>query len=111
MKPRDMVLRCYAEEIDGQWQAFCIDLNLAAQADTFEDARVSLHSMIGSYVYDAIEGEDQDYADQLLTRRAPISLRLRYHYRKLQHSANWAKKGIHCLFTERLPLRLNHNHV
>lgn len=57
LKPRDLILRCYAEHKNGQWQAFCLDLCLAAQADTFNEARRKLSDMIPDYLEEALEGK------------------------------------------------------
>ena len=66
MKANELILRCYGEKIGDTWQAFCIDLNLAAQGDSFPEVKAKLNQQIYSYVYDALVGEDKEYADQLL---------------------------------------------
>ena len=78
IKPSRLVLRCYAEKVDNQWQAFCLDFTLAAQADSFEQARRKLEKMILAYVYDALAGEDRQHAGELLTRRAPLKYWAKY---------------------------------
>lgn len=78
MRPNDMVLRCFAEKVGNQWQAFCIDLNLAAQADTFPQAKEKLESMVSSYLYDIFEGDDKEHAEDLFPRLAPLSIRIKY---------------------------------
>lgn len=70
--------RCYAEKKDGKWQAFCVDLCLAAQADTLDEVRKKLDAMVDEYVKDALFGEDKDYAEALLKRKAPLRERLKY---------------------------------
>lgn len=79
MRPNTLILRCFAEKIGDQWQAFCLDFDLAVQGNSFRDVRKRLDAMIRDYVRDALVGEDRDYADQLLRRRAPLSLWLRYY--------------------------------
>lgn len=79
MKGYPVVFRCYAEKDGDQWVAFCIDLTLAAQADSFPEARQKLHEQIDGYLYDAIAGEDQEFAGQLLSRKAPLRYRAKYH--------------------------------
>ncbi len=32
------VLRCYAEGRNGEWEAICLDLDIAVQEKSFEDA-------------------------------------------------------------------------
>lgn len=73
-------VRCYAEKIGKQWQAFCIDLNLAVQADTLPDVRAKLESMISSYLKLAMEQTDPQHQRDMLFRPAPIAIQLRYWY-------------------------------
>ena len=80
MNANDLLLRCYAEqERDGVWVAVCIDLCLATQGESYDEVRRQLQEQIEGYLYDALVGDDRDYAHQLLTRKAPLRLRLRYH--------------------------------
>lgn len=104
MKPNKLLLRCYANKEGDQWQVFCIDFNLAAQGDSFSEARIKLRNMISDYLYDALAGEDQEYADQLLQRRAPLKIRVTYYYYKLMYKLGMLKNGIHRLFTAPVPL-------
>jgi hypothetical protein len=79
MKPTQLLLRCYAEKVGNQWQAFCLYLSLAAQGDTFAEVKDKLDAMVVEYVYDA-PGDDRDYAEQLLTRRAPLRDWIKYYW-------------------------------
>lgn len=79
MKGYPLVFRCFAERHGDQWLAFCIDLTLAAQGDSLADVKRRLNDQIASYVYDAIAGDDQQHAVELLTRKAPLRLRYRYY--------------------------------
>jgi predicted RNase H-like HicB family nuclease len=102
MNPKQLIIKCYAEHEEGVWVALCLDFNLAAQGDSFEDAKIKLEAMIAEYVYDALMGEDKIYASQLLSRRAPLSAWLKYYMMKFMnitcHSANH-------IFDETMPLR------
>jgi hypothetical protein len=98
MKPRDLLLRCYANTDGDQWQAFCIDLCLAAQGDSFIEAKRKLESMIKEYLYDALFGEHKEYADQLLNRRAPFKQLITYHYYACMYHVGMFRDGIHKLF-------------
>lgn len=104
MKPNQLLLRCYAERKDAQWQAFCIDFCLAAQADTFPEARVKLESMIGEYLQDALIGEDRPYAPQLFNRQAPLYQRLTYFWFSILHSVGLLREGFQRWFLEAVPL-------
>lgn len=72
MKANRLILRIYGEQSDGQWSFICLDFSLAAQADTIEEASALLKSQIKEYLIDALEGQDREYAPQLLKRRAPL---------------------------------------
>ncbi len=102
-QPR-LLLRCYARAVEGQWQAFCLDFDLAAQADTYEEARAKLASMISAYLYDALRGGDRDHAEQLLHRRAPWTIWLRFYSYLLQDKVLHVGSRLHHLFREPVPL-------
>ena len=104
LTPANLMLRCFAEQADGQWQAVCLDFCLAAQGDSFEEARGKLHAMIVEYVQDALTGEDREFADQLLRRRAPFSLWARYYRLVALSRVGAMQDGFRRLFTEPLPL-------
>ncbi len=114
MKIKNLILRCYAERKDGQWTAVCVDLSLAAQDEDFKCAASKLNSMIDSYLNDAIRGVDKEYIYQLLTRKAPVSLRLKYHYVRLRlflgsvFSDDYNDRNSKELFSKGLPLKLAH---
>ncbi|MBX3629334.1 MAG: hypothetical protein KF908_05345 [Nitrosomonas sp.] len=103
MKPIELLLRCYANKRNDQWQAFCIDLCLAAQADTPEEAQKKLHFMIVDYVTEALT-IDRVHANYLLRRKAPIKQIATYHYYSFMHRMGKLKDGLHMLFKETLPL-------
>jgi len=75
MRPENLVLQCYAECADNQWQAFSIDLCLTAHAETFEEARSKLKAMIGECVYDGLDGDDREFAGLSLAGKAPLFYR------------------------------------
>lgn len=111
MNPKQMILRCYAEKKDGIWQAFCIDLNLAVQGETRDEVRAKLHLQIVSYLYDALEGEDKEYAPQLLKRKAPIGFWAKYIFYKILINFRDAKNGINHIFNEIIQLPLTTHKV
>lgn len=104
MKSAKLILRCYAENKGNNWQVFCLDLTLAAQGETFLDAKQKLEEMICSYVYDAVAGDDSEYAEQLLNRSAPMSFWLKYYYYVLLAKVGAIKNDVQRLFHETLPL-------
>jgi hypothetical protein len=81
MNNKQLTLRCYARKEDNHWVAVCIDLSLATQADSSKEAIEKLESMMLTYVHDALN-KHKNYADQLLSRKAPLSQRL-FYYRAL----------------------------
>jgi len=79
MLKKNLTIRSYITKQDGLWVGVCIDLSLATQADSLEECRHQLEEQIESYLFDAIEGEDKEFSEQLLNRRAPLSQVLYYH--------------------------------
>lgn len=102
MNPQQLILKCYAENESGNWVAVCIDLNLAAQGQTFEETKVKLEAMIDEYIHDALVGEDKAFAAQLLSRKAPLSLRLRYWSIRFKNALSYNADKI---FNEVMPLK------
>ena len=80
--PQKLMLRCLALERSSYWVAMCIDLDLVAQADTAAQARKLLKDQIVTYVTDALTVDEQ-HANVLLKRKAPLRYRLMYHGIKL----------------------------
>lgn len=111
IEPRQLLLRCYANKAGDQWQAFCIDFCLSAQGDSFSEVRGKLNNMIADYLYDALVGEDREYAEQLLRRKAPLKQIATYHYYRLMHKIGMLRDGIHLLFKSPMALvPQNHAH-
>ncbi len=109
MNVTDLVLRCYAKYYKKQWIAFCLDFDLAAQADSFEEVKEKLENMIKEYVFDALVGEDKEYADQLLSRKAPIFEWIKYYYYLFVYQVINTKDDFYRLFKEPLPLTPYHH--
>lgn len=76
-----VTLRCYGKKSGDQYIASCVDLCLAAQADSFEEARMRLHHQIETYISEACN-EDREHYDALMSRKAPLSTMVEYHYVK-----------------------------
>nr|VFJ67650.1 MAG: hypothetical protein BECKFW1821C_GA0114237_101242 [Candidatus Kentron sp. FW] len=104
MHPKELLLRCYAENKNDQWQAFCIDINIAAQGETFEEVHGKLISMVNGYIYDATVGEHREYADQLLNRKAPLGFRTKYLWYKALFVIGRLRSDTWKLFQEAMPL-------
>lgn len=75
---KPLLFRCYARRTEGVWVAMCVDLTLAVQGDSLEEVKAKLGAQISDYVRDALT-VDHAYAEQLLSRAAPLRYRLEYH--------------------------------
>lgn len=84
-------IRCMAYQSDGLYIAACLDLSLAAQADSLHDAVEKLNAQIGALL-EEVEREPQ-YAAQLLNRPAPLSLWFKYYWLKFLAAKNGNKRG------------------
>ena len=108
MKPGNLVLRCYAKREGEQWVAVCIDLCLAAQGDNFNEARDKLYQQIASYIDEALT-EDQEFASQLLNRRAPATQRLQYWVIVALAKLHILRMGVGKAFNTIMPLHTGKN--
>jgi hypothetical protein len=72
----DKKLFCYAYGHGNQWEAICIDFDLAVAGRSFKEVQERLNSTIASYVQDALK-EDEQTRDCLLERSAPFGVRLK----------------------------------
>jgi predicted RNase H-like HicB family nuclease len=77
LRPRAQSLRCYAEGRDGDWQAICLDLDIAVQGSTFQEVLDSLRAAIFLYVESVTDLAPQE-RQPLLPRPAPLSVRLKF---------------------------------
>jgi hypothetical protein len=73
-------LRCIAYHYEGRWVAFCLDLDIAVEAGSFDQAQVVLAEALRSYVQDAM-AESEPVRSRLLNRRAPLHVRLLWGWR------------------------------
>jgi hypothetical protein len=71
----DKALACIARGHGDQWEAFCLDFDLAVQARSFDDARTRLVDAVVDYVETAMK-EPEPVRSRLLRRRAPLRVRL-----------------------------------
>lgn len=105
MKPNELILHCYALKDGSQWVALCLDFDLAAQGDTFEEARQCLDEQIRSYVEDALIGEDREHAPALLSRKAPLSEWVKYWFLLAKVRFLHWQSGMFQPFTDTLPMK------
>ena len=76
-------LRCYAEGRDEQWEAICLDLDIAVQGRSMEEVFHLLHGAIGEYIAHALT-LPADEQRRFLHRSAPLGLRLMFLARVLR---------------------------
>ena len=69
-------LLCYIHGKDDQWEAFCVDLDLAVAARTPRQARELLEGAIKLYFESALAAAPADRA-RLLSRQAPLWFRFK----------------------------------
>jgi predicted RNase H-like HicB family nuclease len=80
---------CVATGRENDWEAFCLDFDLAVQGKSFEEVRVSLGRAIDMYLSSAL-AEPEPIRSRLLARKAPFSVRLMWACRVF-----WSTLSIH----------------
>lgn len=70
------LLTCFARGHDGHWEAICLDLNIAAQGESFQEVKNLLSKSIETYVEDVMNENDTATRQRLLSRQAPLLTRL-----------------------------------
>ncbi len=70
-------LTCFARGRPGEWEAICLDYDIAVQGRTFEEVEQLLGMSIDDYVESARQ-EPPDVRDRLLRRAVPTRVRLSY---------------------------------
>jgi predicted RNase H-like HicB family nuclease len=75
-------LHCYAEGRDGDWEAVCLDLDIAVQGRSFEEVFGSLQEAISLYLK-TVADLPADQQPALLRRPVPFFVRLKF----LTHAA------------------------
>ena len=71
------VLRCYAEGRDGDWEAICLDLDIAVQGQSFKQVSKSLVEAIELHISTVMTLPESERR-HLLYRPAPFSIRLKF---------------------------------
>lgn len=81
----------------------CIDLSLAAQGATFNEARERLDAQMREYVHEALT-IDRKHAAALLNRKAPLYQRFTWHALNLLNKVKSDQPGRAKNFNELLPV-------
>lgn len=81
MTKRDelLLVRIYGERHGDHWALVSLDFGLAAQGATLDEAFKRLDGQIKDYIFDATVGEDKEFDDSLLKRKAPIEFFFKYY--------------------------------
>jgi len=109
LRPSNLVLRCYGHRIKGgQWYGICVDLNIAAQAESSEKLKRKLNEMIFSYIETVLDTNDVESIPELLKRRAPLYNWAIYYLFKLLISIRTFPNDF-LSFKEFIPFRLSPN--
>jgi hypothetical protein len=72
----DSVL-CFVRGRGSVWEALCLDFDIAVQGASFDDVMSRMRDAVRTYVEDA-EAESPEVARQLLNRRAPLWVRVKF---------------------------------
>jgi hypothetical protein len=75
-------LHCLAFGREGAWEAICLDLDIAVQGTTFDDAARSLNTAIALHL-ESLDGLPDAERHRLSYRPVPLSARLRFAARAL----------------------------
>lgn len=73
----DRTLHCSAEGRDGDWEAICLDLDIAVQGRSFEEVFGSLQEAISLY-FEAVAELPANQRPALFHRPVPLPIRLRF---------------------------------
>lgn len=98
---RPFFVRCYVKRSEEQWVAMCIDLCLAAQGESLQEAKEKLESQVNDYVFEALT-IDREHARELLSRKAPFANRAEYYLIAAMQTlrSRSSKKREQCAFEE-----------
>lgn len=77
-KPRvPRALHCYAAGRQGDWEAICLDLDIAVQGRSFDEVFHALAGAVGLYL-ESVDDLPQTERAHLSKRRAPLHVRLKF---------------------------------
>ena len=70
------ILKCYLWRSDNELEALCVDFDIAAQGETYEEAFEQLKGAIETYV-EYVHSLPQHEHLKFFTRRSPLALRIK----------------------------------
>ncbi len=77
------LLHCYAEGRDDEWEAICLDLDVAVQGSSFAEVYDSLNQAISLYLA-SVHDLPAEERRHLLHRPVPLRVRLRIFFRLIR---------------------------
>ena len=77
-------LTCYAWGQPGDWEAICVDFDLAAQGESLDEVRSELRDAVETYLEYISELPEKERAG-FLNRKVPLELRLRLAFLMVKH--------------------------
>jgi len=76
--------RCFmVRQPEGYWEAYCIDLSLAARADTPDAAQEAMLAQVEDYLA-YVQSLPKDEQSRFLSRKAPMEQRLQFRWARLR---------------------------
>ena len=108
LTPANFVLRCYGHQISsGKYYGVCLELNLAAEAESVDQLKKEMGSMITSYIKTVLDTEDHESIPNLIQRPAPALDHFKYHLFRFLLSIRKFQRNF--IFKEFIPFKLAHN--
>lgn len=106
MGEKNRFVRCYGQRKNDKWFGVCLELNIAAEADSLPELKEKINSMISSYVEAVCDTDDKASIPGLLKRRAPLVDWFRYC--SIWTRLRIAKLPDRITFHETMPFKLAH---
>ena len=94
MKNQNHILHFYGELRDKQWTVMCLNFTLAVQAETLPEAKIKIEEQVDLYLKEALDGQDCEYAYELLNRSAPFKYWAKYYWHRSLNAVFKANKYI-----------------
>lgn len=76
-------LRCLVEGRGTDWEAICLDFDITAQGSSYDEVVSTLNGLVSLYLEVISEMPEAERAG-LVTRRAPVSVRLKFAWALLR---------------------------
>lgn len=103
LTPQDLVLRCYGKKTKTGWYAHCIDVNIDAEAETFESVKASLEDALTGYFLTVLETNESASIVPLIFRPSSLRHQMTYHWLSVILGFNQLSQRI---FQETIPIQL-----